>query len=261
MRKAACLFAAMVPALLATAPPYAQAERLITSLSSHQVMIGSSFTGTELVLFGSVERDAATVARRGEYDIVVTVVGPREMLVTREKSRVLGVWANTSTETFDAAPSYLAVLANRPFDDIASPDLLRRFEVGLANIAFTKDAKPDDVAPQQQALFREALVRIMSQRGLYREGTNAVTFLTPNLFRASIVLPAVAPVGNYEVETKLFADGVMIARTTSALEIRKVGIEQFIASAAREHSFLYGLGVMGMALATGWIASVVFRKD
>jgi uncharacterized protein (TIGR02186 family) len=245
MRKAACLFAAMVPALLATAPPYAQAERLITSLSSHQVMIGSSFTGTELVLFGSVERDAATVARRGEYDIVVTVVGPREMLVTREKSRVLGVWANTSTETFDAAPSYL----------------LRRFEVGLANIAFTKDAKPDDVAPQQQALFREALVRIMSQRGLYREGTNAVTFLTPNLFRASIVLPAVAPVGNYEIETKLFADGVMIARTTSALEIRKIGIEQFIASAAREHSFLYGLGVMGMALATGWIASIVFRRD
>jgi uncharacterized protein (TIGR02186 family) len=88
-----------------------------------------------------------------------------------------------------------------------------------------------------------------------------VTFLTPNLFRASIVLPAVAPVGNYEIETKLFADGVMIARTTSALEIRKIGIEQFIASAAREHSFLYGLGVMGMALATGWIASIVFRRD
>ena len=46
------------------------AERLVTSLSSHQVLVTSSFTGVELVLFGSVERDAATVPRRGGYDIV-----------------------------------------------------------------------------------------------------------------------------------------------------------------------------------------------
>lgn len=246
-----------IAAVLAALARPAQAERLITSLSSHQVMIGSSFTGTELVLFGSVERDAATVPRRGGYDIVVTVLGPRETLVARRKERVFGVWANTQTQAFDNAPAYLAVLSNRLLDRISPADLQRRTEIGLANIGLSRTGTQ---APYYQE-FRTALVDLMKKRGLYREEENAVTFLTPNLFRASIVIPAVAPVGNYEVDVKLFADGVMIARTTSALEIVKVGIEQFVASAARDHGLLYGLGVMGMALATGWFASIVFRRD
>ena len=47
--------------LLALRPP--RRERLITSLSSHQVLVSSSFTGIELVLFGSIERDAASRCR------------------------------------------------------------------------------------------------------------------------------------------------------------------------------------------------------
>ena len=99
-----------------------------------------------------------------------------------------------------------------------------------------------------------------TQRGFYRRGI-AVTFLTPNLFRASIAIPAESRVGNYEVDVKLFADGTNIARTSSALEIVKVGIEQFVASAARDPRVLYGLLTSLMALSTGWFASVVFRRD
>jgi uncharacterized protein (TIGR02186 family) len=80
--------------MLALSP--ASAERLITSLSSHQVLVSSSFTGTELVLFGAIERDGATVVRKGGYDIVVTVSGPRETLVVRRKDRVAGIWTNAA---------------------------------------------------------------------------------------------------------------------------------------------------------------------
>src|SRR5262249_3952867 len=71
------LLPALMLALLVAPTPVA-AERLVTSLSNHQVSIASNFTGTEVVLFGSVERDAANVPRRSGYDIVVTVLGPRE---------------------------------------------------------------------------------------------------------------------------------------------------------------------------------------
>jgi hypothetical protein len=40
-----------------------------------------------------------------------------------------------------------------------------------------------------------------------------------------------------------------------------VGFEQFVASSARDHGLLYGLATAGLALLTGWIASVVFRRD
>src|SRR5205085_11764288 len=104
--------------LLAFAAP-AQAERLVTTLSTSRVLISSNFTGAELVLFGSVERDAQTVARRGGYDIVVTVTGPRQSVVTWRKERVVGVWVNADSRTFVNAPTYLAVLANKQIASIA----------------------------------------------------------------------------------------------------------------------------------------------
>jgi uncharacterized protein (TIGR02186 family) len=101
----------------------------------------------------------------------------------------------------------------------------------------------------------------MRERGLYSEEANAVTFLTPTLFRASIKLPAQVPVGDYTVDVKLFADGNLVAHTDSAFEIVKVGFEQFVVDAARDHGLLYGLATALMALLTGWIASVAFRRD
>ena len=50
------------------------------------------------------------------------------------------------------------------------------------------------------------------------------------------------PIGNYTVDVKLFADGNLIAHTDSAFEIVKVGFEQFVVDAARDHGLLYGLG-------------------
>ena len=63
----------------------AGAETLVTSLSTHYVRITANFTGADLVLFGAVERDARTVARRGGYDVIVTVTGPRQTFVTRRR--------------------------------------------------------------------------------------------------------------------------------------------------------------------------------
>jgi uncharacterized protein (TIGR02186 family) len=245
--------------LLAGAVP-AAAERLIVSLTNHRVMITSNYTGENLVLFGSVERDAATVSRRGSYDIVATVIGPRESLRTRRKQRVLGIWVNTAARTFVDPPSYLAVLASHPLDAITSADTQRRLQLGLANTPFP-ELIHNDIGEVPNDPFRVAMVRLMRERGLYSEETNAVTFLTPALFRATIPLPAQVPVGNYSVDVKLFADGNLIAHTDSAFEIVKVGFEQFIVNAARDYGLLYGLATASMALLTGWIASIVFRRD
>ena len=70
-------------------------------------MVTSNFTGDEVVLFGGIEQDANSRPRRGGYDIVVTVTGPRQTLVTFRKSRVLGIWVNTECSVFEKAPPTL----------------------------------------------------------------------------------------------------------------------------------------------------------
>jgi len=246
--------------LLALASP-ARAERLITTLSTSRVLISSNFTGADVVLFGSVERDAQTVARRGVYDIVVTVTGPRETVVTYRKERVFGVWVNADSRTFVKAPSYLTVLANRTINDIADVNTLRRTQTGLARTLLPQEISGDIADSTRDDPFRQAFLRLKIERGLYREIQNGVTFLTPALYRAAIPIPDNAPTGLYEVDVKLFADGALLTRQQTALEIVKVGFEQFVASAAREHGLFYGLATALMALLTGWLASVVFRND
>ena len=200
-----------IAASLGGAAP-AAAERLVASLTNHHVMITSNYTGVELVLFGSVERDAAGAAQRGSYDIVATVIGPRESLRTRRKQRVLGIWVNIAARTFVDPPSYLVVLANRPLDAITSADNRRKLQLGIADTPLPEEIN-NDIGEVSNDPFRAALVRLMRERELYSEEANAVTFLTPTLFRASIALPAQVPIGSYTVDVKLFADGNLIART------------------------------------------------
>ncbi len=255
------LYAATLAAALFTAGAVpAAAERLVASLSDRHVMITSNYSGVELVLFGSVERDTSSAVHSNPYDIVATVIGPRQTLRTRRKQRVLGIWVNTAARTFVDPPSYLAVLANRPLDSIANAETRRRLQLGIADTPLPELIN-NDIGEAANDPFRAATVRLLSERGLYGEQANAVTFLTPTLFRAAIRLPAQVPVGDYTVDVKLFADGNVIGHTALLFEIVKVGFEQFVVEAARDHGLLYGLATACMALATGWIASVAFRRD
>src|SRR5262245_10845939 len=206
----------------------ARAERLIVAVSKHRVTVTPNYSGEELVLFGSVEKDASTPASRSNYDLVVTVAGPRADMVTRRKERRFGIWINTDYRQFLQVPTYLALFANRPFEEIASPEVARRQQLGLNNVLLTQRVGTDyaDVVPNDA--FRAAFIRRRTHGGLYREDPAAVTFLTPTLFRTGIPLPAEVPIGTYEVEIKLFAKGALVTKSETAFEIVKVGFEQFV---------------------------------
>jgi uncharacterized protein (TIGR02186 family) len=254
----AAVFAAAVGAGLTIGPP-AGAERLVTSVSSHRVLISSNFTGTEIVLFGSIEDEPAN--REGGYDIVVTVRGPAQTFITRRKARVLGIWVNAESRQFIQVPSYLAVMTSRPAKELGPPDFLRRNRIGIVNHTLQQRIGADygDVVPQDP--FRTAFLRVKMEEGLFYEEPTGVTFLTPTLFRATVPLPGIAPTGNYEVETLLLSAGAVIAREATAIEVVKTGFEELFARAAREHGFMYGLATAMLALGTGLLANFIFRRD
>jgi uncharacterized protein (TIGR02186 family) len=255
-------FAAAVVALALLIPAApAAAERLIVSISNHRVLVTSSYSGVDLVLFGSIEREQNTPPRRGGYDVVVTVVGPRDSERTRRKSRVFGIWVNTDARTFVNVPSYLAILSSKPIEAIAAPDVLRRLQVGLDHFQLPQRIGPDVADTVKDDPFRRAFIRLKRQHGLYLERENAVTFLTPTLFRADVPMPPNVPFGIYEVDVKVFADGALVGQASSALEVIKHGFEQFVADSAHNFPLLYGLATAMLALLTGWFASVVFRRD
>ena len=254
-RRAAVALA--VAALLAGSP--ARAERLVVSLSSSLVAIGSNFTGARLVAFGVIERDGQTASRSGPYDVVVTTRGPRELVTVRRKEQLGPIWLNRSQQKFVQVPSYLAVMSSRPVPDLASDVMRQRFRLGIDAVVNAPEFSIEGAREGEP--FRNALVRLKGRDRLYVENPRAVTFVSGEFFRTAIPLPATAPVGNYEVEVSLVADGIVLSRQNASFELVKTGIEEQITEFARERPALSGFTTAAIALVFGWVASVIFRRD
>lgn len=237
----------------------ARSERLTVSLSTHRVQIESNYTGAELVLFGVIERDGQSVGRPGPFDVVVTVRGPRETVTVRRKEPTGPVWINRSQRKFVAVPAVLGVFASRPLELVADIAIRRRLRIGIDGIVDAPDFAAD--LGEADDPYRQALVRLKRREGLWSEEGRGVTFVTGDVFRAPLPLRGTAPPGNYDVEVVVLSQGVPVGRTESGFEVAKAGFEEQVTTAARDRALPYGLGIAGLSLMFGWLASVIFRRD
>ncbi|MBO6675386.1 MAG: TIGR02186 family protein [Rhizobiales bacterium] len=257
-----------------------RAESLIVTLSERTVDITSNFTGSAITVFGAVRRDAATVPRASDYDVVVTVTGPQSDRVTRLKERVLGVWVNTRARTFEGVPSAYTVLSNRPVSEIAHSSLLRRFQIGIEQVLSPEEEDDNAVstdndsqgendsqadAPETEGIdprvFERAFLRLQREARVYQEDPNAVAVIDNTLFRARATFPADVPLGLFDVNVYLFSGGVLLAEERVGILVRKTGFEQFIFRMSQRDQLMYGGLAVVLALFTGWLGSVVFRRS
>jgi uncharacterized protein (TIGR02186 family) len=234
----------------------ARAEALVTSVSRPRIAIQSNFAGEDIVVFGGIQKPAA-LAPHGRYDIVVTVRGPSGPIDVREKARSLGIWINTNRRHFENVPSYFAIASSRPVSEITSPDTIARFGLSLDSATDLGIAPPR----ARDSEFRAALIRLRREEGLFIDQPKGVVFLSDDLFRATISLPANVPLGFYQVETRLLVDGEVVTGQRASLRVIKTGLDARVAQWARRRSALYGLATCAIALSLGWLATIVFRGD
>lgn len=239
----------------------ARAEKLIVALSAEEVRITSNFTGTSITVFGAIERDAATVSRAEFYDVVVAIKGPPETVVTRQKARFLGIWLNSASRTFVNIPSFYALNSSRPLSEVSTPQILKRFQIGADNLVFPVSADDGAETANADDEFRKAFVRLKQRDGLFRSEAYGVTFPGTEIFQTAMRIPANVPVGRYVVTVYLFRDGALLATDQSEIRIAKMGFEQFTFDLAHNQGLLYGVLCVILAIFTGWLAGVIFRKD
>jgi len=242
-----------------SAPALAR-EDIQSDLSARDIKIESNFTGAEIVVFGTVENGTRSSAA-GDYDVVVVIRGPDEAIVTRRKQRTLGLWMNRDSQVFRQVPGFYAVLSSRPLDEVASPETLRRHNIGVGSLLQSPDAGAEEVPERDVRAFRDAVIRIMEEDGLYVVDGRGVTFISKSLFRATINLPADVPDGGYLANVYLFRDGKLLSLNQSQLSITKAGFERLIYSTAFDYPLLYGIVAVLVAIAVGLFASTVLRRD
>ena len=235
-------------------------QELVTSLPSDLISIQSNFTGTEIVIFGQASNIERQPNDPSGYELAIVVEGPPQDITTRRKGRFLGVWVNREAERFQNVPSYYAVASTINIGNLANRTVLDDLGIGLNHINLAVSGV-SNVALSDRDDFRRAFVRLREQMGLYSEQQTSITFLTDTMFRTNIPLPANLRVGDYKVKSFLFLHGEVVAQTEQTLAVAKSGFEQVTFELAQSYPFFYGLLAVSLAIFTGWLAGVIFRKD
>ncbi|ESX85663.1 TIGR02186 family protein [Mesorhizobium sp. LSHC412B00] len=258
------IFSAAVLLLALALPAAAQSpnplpEGIQIGLSTDAVSITAGFSGADLTIFGSLENPDPLVARQGRYDVIVVLEGPPRPVVVRRKDRVLGVWVNLESETFENVPVSYSVATTRPLQDITEPNSYKQLSLGASNLYM----QPADVTDSPATIeeFTVALRERKAATGLYSENVGGVQFLSQNLFRATVRLAPNVPVGTHKARAFLFKSGLFLKESSAQLEIRKSGFEQSIFRVAHDYSFLYGVFSVSLAMITGWLGRLIFRRD
>jgi len=281
-RRAIGLVAACILMVAAPSPVAGQGalETFEIGLSTDRIGITSDFSGTRLVIFGALDNADARILRQQRYDIVVSLVGPRQPVVVRKKERTLGLWINRGSETFNIAPASYALASTRPLSDITRESFRVSLSMGIDDLRLSTNEggkshvflKPETLeipapADEDPTLvpnrdeYATALRRIRRERGLYNQTIGSVEFVSATLFRADLQLPADLPVGNHTVRAFLFRNGIFIRQSSEPLLVSKIGFEALVDNFARNHAFLYGLFAVALAIFMGWFGRVVFKRD
>lgn len=265
-RTAAAMFrrAIALAILLAFAPFTAAAqdafpENIEIGLSTDKVSITADFTGADLTIFGALDNADPLISRQGRYDVIVVLEGPARPVVVRRKDRVLGMWINTESETFVNVPVSYSIATTRQLQDITEPKSYRQLALGANNLFFEPLEPADNPATIQE--FAKALRERKKATGLFSERIGGVQFLSQNLFRATVALAPNVQVGTHRARAFLFRNGAFVRETSAQLAIVKSGFEQSVFRAANDYGFLYGLFAVALAIVTGWLGRIVFKKD
>lgn len=253
------LSAALVVLGLAVQGMPAQAEKLVVALASERIGITSNFSGASVVAIAVVERDGQSISRSGDYDAVVVVRGPARTQVIRNKVRWAGLWLNGPSRTYMGAPTYFATLGNRAFADMAEGKLRGDYGIGVDFLKLSGRGRLPEGA--EDKLFRDAFVASKRAEGLYVENEKAITFINDTVMRARFPLPPNTPVGVYSLEFLLLSQGALVARGEASFELVKDGFEASVFRISREQPLAYGIASVLLALAMGWTAGIVFRRN
>lgn len=235
--------------LLAVSLP-ARAETLSVDLASDHIDITTGFNGSNLILFGVKDQPG---------DLAVVVRGPDRDMTVRKKNKILGIWINTESVTFNDVPSYYDYALGRRggYSDTEDAAFLAH-GVGINALVLRADSRVPEI--QRIRNFQEALVRNKQMQMLFPLNPKEILFLNENFFRITMYLPANVPTGDYTIETLLFREGALVDKKQTILRVAQVGLNAQIYQFALDNSLSYGLLCVFIAAFAGWLINVIRNK-
>ena len=230
-------------------------DSLLSEVINDNINITASFSGAKIMVYGAIDPKFYQ-----DSSIIITILGPHSKLKISKKKKYFGVWlVSTNNSEFVNAPGYYAIAtSNNNFINTDSA-FFKKNQIGWENIqiniANSKSLK------KEKESYKNILKIFYEKRNLLMIEKTTINILGDTLFRADFDLPAITPIGEYQVNTFLInKKGTLIASWKNNVEISKDGMGAYLYDYSKKHSFLYGLFAALGAILLGFTASEIFRR-
>jgi uncharacterized protein (TIGR02186 family) len=252
---AGCLVCLWGAQALAVAPE-AQ-HKVITSASKNLVEIGLTYHGDQIFFFGVNPVPGA--------DIVIKLTAEKEeVLKLSMKGRVGPFWMTVKQYEITGAPFIYKIHASKPLNQIISKETA--LSLGLGYDAVRPLMKMHlirgEAAPDDADVIWNGLVKIKERGNLFNivEDSKRLDVSEGTLFKHYFKFPPAATEGRYLVESFCFKDGHLVAYGKDVIEIKKVGLANWLTQASKNSAILYGIMAVIIALVAGLLVGVIFGK-
>ena len=227
-------------------------DTIVRGLSSKNISINTTFTGSDILLFGSIKR--ANNEQLIPSNIIIEVLGPKSDIIVRKKKKMFGIWVNSDPHKILNSLSFYSILYTKKPENILSAN-----ELVKASLGRDKFLKSNNLE-QSYLDAVKANVRIKSKSGFYLFNNDPIILKDETLFSTQISLPANLIAGDYETKIYLVQNGKIIDSSKDIIKVRKIGLEDWLYKTAHDQSLFYGVFSIILALFFGWGASTLFRR-
>ena len=224
-----------------------QARPIISGISTNKIDIDTNFTGTEVLLFGA----------KGDYgDVFVVVRGPRQDYIISKKDQFFGVWYNKKRMEIKDAYSYYSFFSTVNNFKIKN-EIFSDLEIGKNALRFDIAGDYND---SLKNIFQMEFISKLEEKNLYTTNPHKIEFLDETLFKVIIDFPKNIASGTYTAEIYLIDENHLTAFQSIPIYVNQVGFSSKIHNLAYDHPVLYGILAVFIAVASGWLANVIFAR-
>lgn len=224
--------------------PRAPAPPITVRVSAPVIRITPRYAGELVRVQGTAPAGAA---------VVVKLTSFREAAHASRKAKVGPFWLSVGQVRFGNVPRMFKIKSTAPLDDILSTAEQVRYRLGPAGLKASLQVTPDT----DREVYLDELIRIREGDRLFSFRDGAV-HRTGTAYSATFYWPPKGSPGRYRIEAYAVRGGRVVGMAQTWVEVRAVGVEAWVRALAREHGVLYGLFAVGVAVATGLAAYLVF---
>jgi len=215
--------------------------------------IGANYNGLDAFVTGTMPKDAG---------VLVRLTGKEGDVHFKQKGKLLKLlWMNLRSVSIDHLPSMMLIYPSKEVEKFMFSKTKEWRNLGLDFDSLKKNIKIRPSNINKESIFNE-LMKLKQSENLFGIKMDKVEVSNQgNLkkFKVAVKFPSNISDGIYKVETYIIRDGKIIWKDVQQIIAKKSGFPAFLSNMAFNHSLLYGILAVLIALFAGIITGYLFQ--